>query len=441
MDNNKFTKNFEFFMNKNKNKFNGENVALAVSGGADSTALAFLLNKFKNKYNYNITSFTLDHQLRKESAKETKFVKKTMNGLNIKHHSLVWSAEKPKTRIQETARIARYDILAKACRIHNCKYVFLGHHADDQVETFIIRLSAKSGLDGLGCMQETSKILTSSGNIELIRPLLNYKKDNLIKICISNQLKWIEDPTNLDMKYLRSKARKLIVHESMYRDFSNSIKLFSSLSKNLNFYIHNFMKNDIQFSNLGICNFNIDKFKELPNIFQIKVLSYLIKIIGGKKYPRKTKILNNLLENIKSKKTRNTTVGGAYIKIEEDKIVLYRQLDNSIKNIDLKNDITVWDRRFIVTNKTKKPNITIGPLGEKGYLLMIKLNKVKKPSINFNAIKTIPAIRVLEQIVSIPHLLYWKSSFWKNNIYLNHIEEKLLSEYKNIDIYKSGEKT
>ena len=47
----------------------------------------------------------------------------------------------------------------------------------------------------------------------------------------------------------------------------------------------------------------------------------------------------------------------AYIKIEEDKIVLYRQLDNSIKNIDLKNDITVWERRFIVTNKTKKPNI------------------------------------------------------------------------------------
>ncbi|MDG2000362.1 MAG: tRNA lysidine(34) synthetase TilS [Alphaproteobacteria bacterium] len=427
-------------MNKNKNKFNGENVALAISGGADSTALAFLLNKFKNKYNYNITSFTLDHQLRKESAKETKFVKKTMNGLNIKHHSLVWSAEKPKTRIQETARIARYDILAKACRIHNCKYVFLGHHADDQVETFIIRLGAKSGLDGLGCMQETSRILTSSGTIELIRPLLNYKKDNLIKICLSNQLKWIEDPSNLDMKYLRSKVRKLIVHQSMYRDFSNSIKLFRSLSKNLNCYIHNFMKNDIQFNLLGICQFNMDKFIELPKIFQVKVLSYLIKITGGKKYPRKTKILNNLLDNINSKKTKNTTVGGTYIKIDENKIVLYRQLDNTIKKIDLKNGITVWDRRFIITNKTKKLNLTVGPLGEKDYLLMIKLNKIKKPSINFNAIKTIPAIRVLEQIVSIPHLLYWKCDFWKNNININHIEEKLLSEYKNIDIYKSGEK-
>jgi hypothetical protein len=200
------------------------------------------------------------------------------------------------------------------------------------------------------------------------------------------------------------------------------------------------MKNDIQFNCLGICQFNMDKFMELPKIFQIKVLSYLIKIIGGKKYPRKTKILNNLLDNINSDKNRNTTVGGVYIKIGENKIVLYRQLDNSIKKIDLKNDITVWDRRFIITNKTKKLNLTVGPLGEKGYLLMIKLNKIKKPSINFNAIKTIPAIRVLEQIVSIPHLLYWKSDFWKNNINLNHIEEKLLSEYKNIDIYKPGEK-
>ena len=79
-------------------------------------------------------------------------------------------------------------------------------------------------------------------------------------------------------------------------------------------------------------------------------------------------------------------------------------------------------------------------LGEKDYLSMIKLNKIQKPSINFNAIKTIPAIRVLEQIVSVPHLLYWKSDFWKNNIKITHIEHKLFKKYKNIDIFKLGEK-
>ena len=94
----------------------------------------------------------------------------------------------------------------------------------------------------------------------------------------------------------------------------------------------------------------------------------------------------------------------------------------------------------MVLNKTNKNNLTIGPLGEKDYLSMIKLNKIQKPSINFNAIKTIPAIRVLEQIVSVPHLLYWKSDFWKNNIKITHIDHKLFKKYKNIDIFKLGEK-
>ena len=98
--------NFELFVNKHKEKFKGENIALAVSGGSDSLALAYLANNYKNKYNYNIIAFTLDHQLRKESAEEAKHVKNIMNKLKIEHHSLIWSEEKPKTKIQETARIA-----------------------------------------------------------------------------------------------------------------------------------------------------------------------------------------------------------------------------------------------------------------------------------------------------------------------------------------------
>ena len=112
-----------------------------------------------------------------------------------------------------------------------------------------------------------------------------------------------------------------------------------------------------------------------------------------------------------------------------------RQLDNSIKTNNLISCKNVWDRRFIVSNHTNNKNITIGPLGEKDYLLMIKLNKIQKPSINFNAIKTIPTIRILEEIISIPHLLYWKSSFWKKNVEISHVEHILLKTYKNLSIY------
>jgi len=431
---------FELFLNKYKEKFNGENIALAVSGGSDSLALAYLANNYKDKYNYNIIAFTLDHQLRKESAEEAKNVQSIMNKIKIEHHSLIWSDEKPKTKIQETARIARYNILGKACKIHNCKYIFLGHHANDQVETFIIRLNAKSGLEGLGCMKEISRILTNSGELELVRPLLNYKKDNLIKICNINNLKWTEDPSNINLKYLRSKTRKLLVYNNMFDDYHKAILLFKKLNSIINDFIYNFINNEIEFSELGICRLKLHKFKQLPIIMQLRLLNYLLKIIGGKKYPRKSKILHNLLQNIWGINSKNSTIGGAYIKIEKDNITLSRQLDNTIKISQLNDISTLWDRRFLILNKTNKNNLTVGPLGEKDYLSMIKLNKIQKPSINFNAIKTIPAIRVLEQIVSVPHLLYWKSDFWKNNIKITHIEHELFKKYKNIDIFKLGEK-
>lgn len=440
MNKKNLTINFEFFINKYKEKFKGKNIGIAVSGGSDSLALAYLANKYHKKYNYNIIAFTLDHKLRIESSEETKYVKNIMKELKIEHHSLIWSDKKPKTKIQETARIARYNLLSKACSKYNCKYIFLGHHANDQVETFIIRLGAKSGLEGLSCMRQFSRILTNSGALELVRPLLYYTKDNLIEICKTNKLKWLEDPSNSDLKYLRSKTRKLLVNNDMFNDFNRAILLFNKLRYNIDALIYKYICNDLEFSQSGICRLNLKKLYMLPEIFQLRLLSYLIKIIGGKKYPRRKKVLYNLLTNIKNENNKIFTIGGSYIKVSRDNITLSRQSDKSITCSKIDNTNTLWDRRFLVLNKTKRKNLTIGPLGEQDYLSMIKLNKIQKPSINFNAIKTIPAFRVLEQIVSVPHLLYWKSEYWKNNIKIIHIEHKLIEKYKNIDIYKIGEK-
>ena len=440
MNKKNLTINFEFFINKYKEKFKGKNIGIAVSGGSDSLALAYLANKYHKKYNYNIIAFTLDHKLRIESSEETKYVKNIMKKLKIEHHSLIWSDKKPKTKIQETARIARYNLLSEACSKYNCKYIFLGHHANDQVETFIIRLGAKSGLEGLSCMRQFSRILTNSGALELVRPLLYYTKDNLIEICKINKLKWLEDPSNSDLKYLRSKTRKLLVNNDMFNDFNRAILLFNKLRYNIDALIYKYVCNDLEFSQSGICRLNLKKLYILPEIFQLRLLSYLIKIIGGKKYPRRKKVLYNLLTNIKNENNKIFTIGGSYIKVSRDNITLSRQSDKSITCSKIDNTNTLWDRRFLVLNKTKRKNLTIGPLGEQDYLSMIKLNKIQKPSINFNAIKTIPALRVLEQIVSVPHLLYWKSEYWKNNIKIIHIEHKLLEKYKNIDIYKIGEK-
>ena len=426
---------FEKFIKNNKNIFTGKNIAIAISGGADSLALAVLANKFKYKYNYKIVALSVNHQLRKESAKESRHVKKLMRTLAIDHHTLLWTGKKPKTKIQETARIARYNLLSEACNKYKCDYILLGHHADDQVETFIIRLEANSGLDGLSCMQEKNKILTSYGNLNIIRPLLNIRKKMLIDECEKNNITWIEDPSNKDIKYSRGKIRKLLINANLFEDFYKSITVFSKLKLNADKIIFNNMKNSIKFNETGVCKVALDSFIKLPSIFQKKLLNALIKIIGGKKYPRKNSIIIGAIEKIISLDKKNTTIGGVYIMINKDYILMSRQLDNSVKVSNLINYKILWDRRFIVCNNTKNKNITIGPLGEKDYLLMIKLNKIEKPSISFSAIKTIPTIRLLEEIISIPHLLYWKSAFWKKNVEISHVEHILLKEYKNLNIY------
>ena len=432
---NLLTINFEKFIKNNKNIFTGKNVAIAVSGGADSLALAIISNKFKYKYNYKLIAFTVDHQLRKEAAKEARHVKKLIQDIGIDHYTLVWREEKPNTKIQESSRIARYNLLSEACNKYECNSILLGHHADDQVETFIIRLEANSGLDGLSCMQEKNKILTSYGQINLIRPLINTRKKTLIEICKNNNISWIEDPSNLDMKYSRTKIRKLLQESDVFENFNHSVALFGKLKLATYKIIYNYMKDSIKFNETGICKMSLDNFKKLPNVFQKSLLNNLIKIVGGKKYPRKSSIINGVIKKIISLENKNTTVGGVYIIINKDSILLSRQIDNSLKAQTLISDKNLWDRRFIVCNNTKNKKITIGPLGEKDYLLMIKLNKIQKPSINFNAIKTIPTIRVLEEIVSIPHLLYWKSNFWKNNIKITHVEHELLKKYENVSIY------
>ena len=70
--------------------------------------------------------------------------------------------------------------------------------------------------------------------------------------------------------------------------------------------------------------------------------------------------------------------------------------------------IVLWDKRFIIKNRSKKPSISVGPLGEKDYLMMLKLKKIKKFDNHYYAVKSLPAIRSLDEIVYVPHLIYSK---------------------------------
>jgi tRNA(Ile)-lysidine synthase len=117
-----------------------EDLAVAVSGGPDSLALAYLAKCYSIKNKINVKYFIVDHKLRNESAAEVKTVKSVLNKIDINCKILKWNGKKPSKNIQAIARDKRYSLLVNECKKNNIKYLLLGHHLNDLFENFLIRM-------------------------------------------------------------------------------------------------------------------------------------------------------------------------------------------------------------------------------------------------------------------------------------------------------------
>ncbi len=180
-------------------------VCAGVSGGPDSMALLFLLSQWGQKNDVKIHAYTVDHGLRTESADEAKTVGDWVKEWpNVTHEILRWEGDKPGSRILEEARTARYGLMTKAMKKSESHALFIGHHRDDQAETFLIRLAKGSGLDGLAGMRSVQPL---DDHQMIVRPLLDVSKEELIAICDDNKIPYINDPTNENAAYLRPRLR------------------------------------------------------------------------------------------------------------------------------------------------------------------------------------------------------------------------------------------
>mgnify|MGYP001387357288 CR=1 FL=1 len=181
-------------------------LAVALSGGSDSMALVLLINVWARTRGGQITALTVNHKLRPESGLEAKRVKGWMQRCGIRHQILPWSGKKPKTAIQNQARNIRYELIDRWCRDNHVLHVLLGHTADDQAETYLMRLSRKSGTAGLAGMPSIREL----GHCRLLRPLLATKRQTLRNFLIHHGQNWLDDPSNKDQRYGRTGIRSLI---------------------------------------------------------------------------------------------------------------------------------------------------------------------------------------------------------------------------------------
>jgi tRNA(Ile)-lysidine synthase len=178
-------------------------IAVAVSGGPDSMALALLADAWARERDGQVVALTVDHGLRPESGEEVRIVAGWLAGRGIPHAILTWEGAKPASGIQEAARVARYGLLAEWCRRHGVLHLLTAHHRDDQGETHLIRRRAGSGIDGLAAMSALREL----PGCRLVRPLLAMPPARLAALLAAENQPFVRDPSNLNPAFERARLR------------------------------------------------------------------------------------------------------------------------------------------------------------------------------------------------------------------------------------------
>tara|TARA_B100000767_G_scaffold132371_1_gene125700 strand:- start:591 stop:1625 length:1035 start_codon:yes stop_codon:yes gene_type:complete len=292
-----------------------ENMAVAVSGGPDSLALAFLSKCYSLKYRVKIKYFIVDHKLRKESSSEAKNIKSILKKINIDCKILPWNGRKPSKNIQSLSRDKRYSLLSNECKKNNIKYLLLGHHVGDLYENFLIRIIRGSGLNGL--ISFNKKTMHKSQNLEIVRPLLDLEKKDLIYISKEVFNFFVQDPSNLNKDFKRTRVRDLL--NFLEKEGLDKKKLLLTINnlkdsdKSIRFYVdRNLQENSIFLRKKNVYILSQNFFDQSHEII-FRSLTKIIQTLGNKKYPARGKGVNKLISEIKNRSFSKTTLGGCYI--------------------------------------------------------------------------------------------------------------------------------
>ena len=320
----KISKIFKEFSNSLMVK---EDLAVAVSGGPDSLALAYLAKCYSIKNKIKVKYFIVDHKLRKESSLEAKTVKSILKKININCKILKWNGKKPSKNIQAEARDKRYSLLANECKKSSIKYLLLGHHINDMFENFFIRLVRGSGLKGLISFSKNTKYKDKDLNI--LRPLLDLEKKDLLNISNKVFNFFVKDPSNINKDYKRTRIRNLL--KTLAKEGLDKKKLKLTINnlkdsdKSIKFYVNRNLENNSVFlkkDNIYILSYG---FFDQSHEIIFRSLTMVIQKIGKNYYPVRGKSVNKLIEGIKAKSFSKVTLGGCFIDRTNETILISKE--------------------------------------------------------------------------------------------------------------------
>ena len=323
----KIYERFEFLINQKE--FSG--YLVAVSGGADSLALAYLSKwyQIKNK-NKNFHYIHVDHKLRDTSSNEAQTLKKILRKFKIECKIITWKKKINTKKTQSDSRDYRFKVFEGFCKTKKINTLLLGHHFDDFQENFFIRLLRGSGLKGLVSFYNYRNL--QRNNINIVRPLLDFSKEDLLYVTKNTFNFHINDPSNRSLEYLRSRVRFMInnlkkngLDEKKFKmtfenliSSNNSIEFFVQKNISENSYISPSKNN-----NRALLTSNF--FSSTDEII-LRSFTKILQDISGRYFPARGKSVSKILDQIRQKTILKTTIGGCVIEKIENSVVIYKEI-------------------------------------------------------------------------------------------------------------------
>lgn len=350
----------------------GEKVLVSVSGGPDSICLLNLLYNLQPRLGCELAVFHLNHKLRKAAAQEQIFVQKVCKRLGLpcftKGFAIRKYAEKNNLNIEAAASQIRYQLLSSLAKKLSCQKIALGHTADDQAETVLMKLIRGSGITGLGGIFPV-KQAEESGQSKIIRPLIEISHQEVLAYLKSQHLSYCLDISNLDQRYFRNRVR---------------LQLLPQLEK----YNPRIRKSLVQIS------FFCQKLEEYFQQETLKIFPALAKCLPGKiiidfnkllcyNYVTQTYIIKKALGLLKPKSEinfahissiLNLTQSGKQIQLP-DNLIVQRLYDKLVLNYEKKKSLK------IPTAGLKIPGVTFIPELNLKITVTIRKSKIFNKSL------------------------------------------------------------
>ena len=320
-------------------------IGVALSGGGDSVALLHLLVRALGAEDSRIFAATVDHGLRPEAAAEAAAAGQLAASLGVPHQVLRWQDWDGAGNLQDQARQARYRLLEDWALAQDIGVLAVGHTADDQAETLLMRLGRSAGVAGLAGMAPERLL---PGGVRLIRPLLGVERADLRRYLRAQGLGWAEDPSNLDDRFARVRARRAL---AALADLGISAASLGDVAENmaradqaLGWAAYQ-AAGDLGRVTAGAVVLAAGDFALLPQEIARRLLLGALQWISGQPYPPRRAPLDQLLADLRQ--GGGGTLGGCQVFVRREEIWICREFQ-AVRDLRCPPS-ALWDGRWRLT--------------------------------------------------------------------------------------------